>query len=165
MKKLLCGMLLTVLLASCGSSPDLGSFLPGEVAGAAQSELVAGEAALKSIDKLHGKSIHAKDGAMAAYGEGHPPVVQVWVSRASNAAEAREQVAVMMDRMVSGKGSPFRNPSTTRRDGVDVYRVEGLGMAHLVWSRGDLVWWVSALPDVEGEAIETFLNLGGGKGV
>lgn len=153
---LICGSL-WLLLAACGQTQDVADLLPAEVDGAARTEFLSGEAGRHAVNKLHGKTIKVEDAAVATYGGGHPPAAQVLVSRASNAAEAREQLAVMVERMLRGP-SPFTPPKAERRSGVDVYRTEGLGMIHLLWTRGDLAWWVSVLPEREQAFMAEFLE-------
>ncbi|MGE4469998.1 MAG: hypothetical protein AB7D47_07695 [Desulfovibrio sp.] len=140
----------------CGSAPDVAGLLPAEVHDLERTEFLSGEAARRAVNKLHGKTIKVLDAAVATYGQGHPPAGQVWVSSASNAAEAREQLAVMVELMLRGP-SPFSPPQAERQSGVEVYRTHGLGMVHLMWSRGDLVWWVSALPQHAEPFLEYFL--------
>ncbi|WP_022662078.1 hypothetical protein [Paucidesulfovibrio longus] len=156
---LVCGLLL-FSAGGCGEQRDLAALFPENIAGAERTEFLLGEDALRAVDKLHGKSIQARDAAVAVYGAGHPPAAQVWVSTASNGAAAREQLAVMVNRMLTGKATPFGKPAEERRAGVDLYRTEGLGMVHLIWSRDELVWWLAVLPGQEEAYLKVFLEPG-----
>ncbi|MGE4290795.1 MAG: hypothetical protein AB7E32_01170 [Desulfovibrio sp.] len=159
---LLCGLLLFLLLGGCAEPRDLTGLFPERIGQVERVELLAGEDALHAVDKLHGKSVGAKSAAVAVYGAGHPPAAQVWVSTASNAAEAREQLAVMINRMFAAQGGPFSAPEKERRAGVELYRTEGLGMVHLIWSRDALVWWLAVLPAQEEDFLNVFLESGNG---
>lgn len=152
----LCILLLFVF--GCSSGPDdLASLFPGSIGPMERVKLMTGEEALTAINQLHGKSIHALDGAIGAYQAKGAAGSMVWVSRASGGQAAREQVAIMMEKMLQSSTSPFANPSDFRRAGVDVYQLEGMGQLHSLYSTGELVWWIAAEEADMGLLLDEFL--------
>lgn len=160
-RKLLCCSLWFLLVAGCVGPDDPAARFPERIDGAPRTEFLTGEKALRAVDKLHGTHIAARDAVVAAYGAEHPPVAMVWMSVAGNGAEAREQLAVMLARMAAPGRSPFTPATRERRAGVELYRTDGLGMRHFLWTRKDRIWWLAALPGREESFLRAFLDFAG----
>jgi len=154
--------ILVCLLVLLPSIEAFGQGLPGlmvqTVGELERIELITGSAAQKEVNRLHGKSLAAEASAVARYAipgsTNHP--AEVWVSRVSSEQEARRQTGEMVHKMFENPNSPFRNPHRLDHAGKAVYRFEGMGMVHLIWYSGDLVFWISAESDHEFILLEAF---------
>ncbi|QGY39616.1 hypothetical protein GM415_05610 [Pseudodesulfovibrio cashew] len=146
-----------LLLCHPAMAHNLASLLPKSAGDLSRVELVTGEAAQEAVDKLHGKHLPAQESAMARYARpgqsAHP--AEVWVSRVESEQEARRQTGQMVHLMFENPKSPFKHPKRVDHNGIPVYRFEGMGMVHLIWYKGDHVWWVSAAPAAEQALLET----------
>lgn len=149
-----------ILLASCGGKPEpLETIFPDSLGGLQRTGLVLGQEALDKVNKLHNKSIACEEAAIATYESDGGSWAMIWVSRHDNAAEAREQAAIMLQKMLHPLegDSPFYDPENFRYRGVDVYRFQGMGRTHDVFSKGDLVFWISTTSDVTQPVLDAFL--------
>ncbi len=152
-------LVLTLLpvVASAGSLADL---MPEQVGEMKRVQLLTGTEAQDEVDKLHGKALPAEASVVARYStpadiaSGRP--AEVWVSRVSSEREARRQTGDMVHKMYENPRSPFKNPKRTDHAGNAIYRFEGMGQAHLVWFKGDLVYWISVAPDGEKVMLDAF---------
>lgn len=136
---------------------DLADLMPATIGAMQRIQLVTGAAAQAEVDALHGKSLPAKASVVARYlrpGASDERPAEVWVSRVSSKTEARRQTGEMVHKMFENPRSPFKNPRRVDHSGRAVYRFEGMGQAHLIWSAGDLVYWVSVAPGREGAMLE-----------
>ena len=140
------------LLPACGHDErPLADTLPRQAGPFQLTQLLTGPEAQAAVDKLHGRPIRAKDAALARYtlrlDDGATGTAEVWATRHDSAAEAREQAAVMLDKMlraIRDGGSPMSDPQTLRIAGQDVYLFLGLDAEHYVASQGDRVLWITA---------------------
>ena len=139
---------------------ELVSLLPETVGEMHLIQRVDGAEAQAEVDKLHGKPLPAKASVIGRYarpsevGQAHP--AEVWISRVESEAEARRQTGLMVHKMFENPRSPFGHPTRLDRDGVPVYRFEGMGMAHLIWHKDDLVYWISVRPEGEEAMLAAF---------
>lgn len=157
------GILIPLLLLSVSASADdLSGLMPKAVGDMHRLELLTGQAAQDAVDKLHGKPLPAEASVMARYSAPEDVAsarpAEVWVSRVESKREARRQTGVMVHLMYENPRSPFKNPRRSDRNGIAVYRFEGMGQAHFIWHKNDLVWWVSVAADNESVMLETFCN-------
>ena len=150
---------LLLALASCGGQDKpLAELFPGRVESLTLAKVIEGAEAMRAVDELHGKPIEVEDAAVAAYtvrtDDGVRSEAVVWVARMANAAQAREQAAVMLEKMLHplDKDSPFHDPDQFRQGGADVYRFLGMGQVHLVFQKGDLIFWIAAPRAKQAEA-------------
>ena len=127
---------------------DLSELLPEAVGGLKRVQMVTGTEAQAEVDRLHGKSLTAEASAIARYAKGDERPAEVWVSRVASEKEARRQTGLMVHKMFENPKSPFKNPRRLEHNGQAVYRFNGMGQVHLIWQSNDLVWWVSAAPDM-----------------
>jgi hypothetical protein len=143
---ILCSLL--VFTAVPALADDLSGLLPDSVGGLKRVQLVTGDEAQAEVDRLHGKALTAEASAIAKYAKGGERPAEVWVSRVSSEKKARRQTGLMVHKMFENPKSPFKDPKRLDHNGVAVYRFMGMGQVHLIWQQGDLVWWVSAAPDI-----------------
>ncbi len=134
-----------VLLVACGSYT--WSF-PNKIEGYRLVKLIKGKAALREINKLHGREIQAVKGAIAVYVKDGQRAM-VWVSQAPSDRVAFRQVEVMMEKME--KGSPFYNFTMDKVGCLLVYHFLGLGQEHYLFAQDHSVFWISA-PTGDGKA-------------
>ncbi|MBG0791574.1 MAG: hypothetical protein H0S80_13875 [Desulfovibrionaceae bacterium] len=149
MRVLLSACLLLLLLPGTALCGDLSGLLPGIVGDLARVRLIVGDDAQAEVDKLHGTALAAEASAVAYYARPKERPAEVWLSRVADEREARRQVGVMVHKMYENPDSPFKNPGRLEHAGRAVYRFTGMGRVHLIWSSGDLAWWVSAEPGDE----------------
>ncbi len=148
------------ILATPVVAGDLGSLMPEQAGNMKRIQLITGADAQVEVDKLHGKALPAEASVIARYAS--PEAVaserpaEVWVSQVESEKEARRQTGLMVHKMYENSRSPFKNPSRLDHDGIAVYRFEGMGQVHLIWFKGDLVYWVSVAPDGEKVMLEAF---------
>ncbi len=142
-------VLVFVFLVGCGGADKpLADLFAEQVGSMRLTHLVTGEEAMRAVHELHGKPLDVEEAAVATYSvPGADQAAMVWVSRHDNAAQAREQAAVMIEKMLhplAGAPTPFHDPEQFRYAGVDVYAFQGMGLTHLVFQHRDRVWWISA---------------------
>jgi len=135
---------------------DMSGLMPESIGKFQRIELLVGQEAQDAVDKLHGKPLPAEASAVARYAEADSKQrpAEVWVSRVSSEKEARRQTGQMVHMMYENPRSPFKNPGRIEHAGNAIYRFEGMGQVHLIWFKGDLVWWVS----VDGANVQTMLE-------
>lgn len=149
-----------VLFATLACASDLSGLMPETIGTMQRIELLTGDAAQKAVDKLHGKSLPAEASAVAKYvaaGSKERPA-EVWISRVSSEKEARRQTGQMVHLMYENPRSPFKNPRRLDINGMAVYRFEGMGQAHLIWFKKDLVYWVSVSAKHESAMTDAFVH-------
>lgn len=157
MKKISFVLVFLLLLPTVVSAADLAGLFPEKVGDQQRIQLITGEEAQVEVDKLHGKALPAEESAVARYaagGQGRP--AEVWVSRVESEQEARRQTGQMVHLMYENPKSPFKNPRRIDHESIPVYRFEGMGQSHLIWFKGDLVYWVSAAPEKEKAMLREF---------
>lgn len=137
---------------------DLSGLMPESVGSMVRVQLLVGDEAQKAVDKLHGKSLPAEASVVAKYAvpDAKERPAEVWVSRVSSEKEARRQTGQMVHLMYENPRSPFKNPSRIDHAGNAIYRFEGMGQSHLIWFKGDLVWWISVGESNEQEMLNAF---------
>ncbi|RME90367.1 MAG: hypothetical protein D6770_02610 [Anaerolineae bacterium] len=124
--------------------------VPTAIAGVPLMQVITGEEAVRSINRLHGKEFPLVSGAVAVYGEQN---VILWVSTAADEAAAGELTRLMTERIAEGR-SPFQENGSRKVDGVTVYDLTGLGQRHFYWQSGNLVLWLAADEALAGRALE-----------
>jgi len=158
MKKTSLLLVFLLLLPSVVSAADLAGLFPEKVGDMPRIQLIIGDEAQAEVDKLHGKALPAEESAVARYAapgeQGRP--AEVWISRVASEQEARRQTGQMVHLMYENPKSPFRNPHRIDHDSIPVYRFEGMGQVHLIWYKGDLVYWVSVAPGSEDAMLKEF---------
>lgn len=161
MRRLILAFILVVLLMPADSfAVDLGGFMPEKVGELKRIQIIEGDAAQGEVDKLHGKALPAEGSVVARYsrpenvGKGKP--AEVWLSQVSSETEARRQTGQMVHMMYENPQSPFKNPKRIEYNGQAIYRFTGMGQAHYIWFKGDLVYWISANPADETTLLDVF---------
>jgi len=159
MKKIFFVVIVTLLLLpSLSSASELAGILKENVGNMQRVQLVTGEEAQAEVDKLHDKALPAEESVIGRYmapgQKGRP--AEVWISRVESAKEARRQTGQMVHLMYENPKSPFKNPRRIEHNGIAVYRFEGMGQAHLIWFKNDLVYWVSVAADRQNAMLEVF---------
>ena len=154
MRRLVFTLIWLLLLAAPARSEDLAGLLPETIGELHRVQLVTGAEAQAEVDRLHGKALEAEASAIARYARDAGRPAEVWVSRVASEAEARRQTGLMVHKMFENPKSPFKDPRRIEHNGLAVYRFTGMGQTHLIWSSGDLVWWVSASPADQGPMLD-----------
>ena len=143
-------MFLLFVTPAHASGASLATLLPQSVGDLHRIQLITGAEAQVEVDKLHGKALPAEASVIARYARvssvAQSRPAEVWISRVESEAEARRQTGLMVHKMFDNPRSPFRNPGRIDHGGIGVYRFEGMGQVHLIWYRGDRVYWVSGAP-------------------
>jgi hypothetical protein len=150
---LLAGALLLWALGG-GSSPAGPLEAPETLAGQTRTQLLSGEEAVASIDRLHGRQIPQAEALVAAYGQGR---VVLWVTAAADEEEAARLTALMVERIAEGR-SPYRENGIRLMDAVTIYDLIGHGQRHFYWQTGRLVVWVAADEDLADQALREALD-------
>ena len=159
MKRLVAAFLFSLMIVSVSAATgDLSGFMLENVGNMQRIQLLTGPEAQAEVDKLHGKALPAEASAVARYMapgvKGRP--AEVWISRVSSEKEARRQTGQMVHLMYENPQSPFKNPRRIEHKGNAVYRFEGMGQAHLVWFKDDLVYWISVAAEKEQAMLEAY---------
>ncbi|WP_419786118.1 hypothetical protein [Pseudodesulfovibrio sp.] len=154
-------LLLLMLLAPLRvQAAGLVQLLPDRIGKMILVQRIDGADAQAEVDKLHGKALSAEESVIGRYarttGVGGERPAEVWVSRVASESEARRQTGLMVHKMVENPNSPFNQPQRIDRNGVSIYRFEGMGRAHLIWSKDDLVFWISTDRPDEPSLLDVF---------
>ncbi len=151
---------LFVLMTGQGFAGGMTGLMPETVGPLRRVQLLTGDDAQSEVDKLHGKPLPAEASVVARYSRpedvGSARPAEVWLSKVASEKEARRQTGLMVHLMYENPRSPFKNPKRIEHQGVPVYRFTGMGQAHLIWFKGDLVYWVSANPADEAIMLGAF---------
>ena len=148
---------LALLLGACAAP----SAIPAAVGGLPRTHALEGNDALREVNRLHGKSIPARDGFVAHY-ERDGAVAMLYVSRAYLAPIARWQLSRMVERIRNGASNAegqFSHLRTREQDGVTVYSVLGLGQVHYFYRSGATIVWLAADPPVARPALADTIRL------
>lgn len=156
MRKLIYVCMMVLMFPSTVVASDLSEYLPEKVGELIRVQLVVGDDAQAEVDKLHGKALSAEASAIGRYARMDQRPAEVWISRVTDEREARRQTGLMVHKMYENPKSPFKNPTRVDHAGLAVYRFTGMGQAHLIWFKGDIVWWVSANPADEALFLDVF---------
>jgi hypothetical protein len=158
MRRMLLAFFMVLMVPAQAWTGGVLPAMPESVGDLARVELLVGAAAQDEVDRLHGKPLPAEESLVARYarpGADSRPA-EVWVSRVSSEAEARRQTGVMVHMMFENPKSPFKNPRRIEHGDAAVYRFEGMGQVHLIWSSCDLVYWISSAAGDEKLMLDTF---------
>jgi HAMP domain-containing protein len=117
---------------------------PKELAGYHLVQAVAGPEAIDEVNRLHGTDIEIVDAWIGLYEDGG----EVWVSRASDEAKARELLDDMSSNIRDGD-SPFRGLTRQEFQGVPVYAVTDARQVHFFYQTGAQVVWLAVPPGAE----------------
>lgn len=156
MRKLMV-LVVVFLLQACAGSEEMVSILPNDIGAFHLPQAVSGQEALSKIDRLHGKAIKATDGVVGFY-EGPGKELQIWISRAGSADEARTQVVEMVHLMYENSKSPFTWQKRIDFKKVPIYLFTGMGQVHLVFHRENLVYWLTVNQGQEETALAAFIK-------
>lgn len=153
-------LFLLMVAPAHASGASLTGLMPESVGDLHRIQLVSGDLAQAEVDKLHGKELAAEASIIGRYSRpedvGKVRPAEVWISRVSSEKEARRQTGLMVHKMFENPRSPFRNPGRTDHGGIGVYHFEGMGQVHLIWYRGDLVYWISCAPGDQASFLDVF---------
>lgn len=145
-------LVLLMILAACSSADAMRRYFPDSLTGLSLREYTHGQDALEKVNALHGKGIEADAAAVAVYGN-EQSSAEVWISRAADERLARQLMGEMVHLMYENPKSPFRFEKRFDYQGIAVYPFAGMGKSHLVFSRGDLVYWVTVAHGQERAAL------------
>lgn len=152
-------LLILVAPAQANSAP-LEDLLPKTVGDLHRIQLISGAAAQIEVDRLHGKALPAKASVVARYARaaavGSERPAEVWISQVESEGEARRQIGLMVHKMLDNPRSPFKNPGRSDHGGIGVYHFDGMGQTHLIWYKGDIVYWISVAPADKGQMLDVF---------
>ncbi len=142
--------LLILVAPARASSVGLVDLLPETVGELHRIQLISGEAAQIEVDRLHGKALPAKASVVARYARASATKserpAEVWISQVESKREARRQIGLMVHKMLDNPRSPFKNPGRSDHGGIGVYHFDGMGQTHLIWYKGDIMYWISVAP-------------------
>lgn len=150
-------VLLALLLAGCGAPPAV----PLALGGLPRTHAVQGDDALREINRLHGRSIRARDGFVAHY-ERDGGVAMLYVSRAYLEPMARWQLSRMVEGIRRGESNAegrFVHLKTRERDGLTLYSALGLGQVHYFYRSGRTIVWLATDPRVAEPALADAIRL------
>jgi hypothetical protein len=114
------------------------SGLPDRLGRATATNVQTGQAAMSTIESLHGHGFALTDAAVAQYGG-----ATVWVAQSRDEQGAADMTAAMQKR-IAVTNSPFTPEGTREIGSWLVYVLSGMGQAHFYWQAGDKVVWLAA---------------------
>lgn len=161
-RSIVCALFVLLMLPAGAIGGNLAELLSEKAGDMVRVQLVLGAEAQAEVDKLHGKALSAEASAIGRYarmgaGDSVRPA-EVWISRVESVKEAKRQTGLMVHKMYENPRSPFKNPRRIEHGSFDVYRFTGMGQVHLIWSKDDLVYWISAMPKDETLMLDVFCN-------
>ena len=148
---------LALLLAACAAPPAI----PAALGGLPRTHVLEGNDALGEINRLHGKSIPARDGFVAHY-ERDGAVAMLYVSRAYLAPIARWQLSRMVERIRNGASNVegrFSHLKAREQEGLMLYSALGLGQVHYFYRSGAAIVWLATDPQVARPALADTVRL------
>ena len=144
--------------AACNrQSQSLNSLFPETIKELRRVQLITNIKALEKINKLHGKEIGVTEGDIGTYRTDNGSTAMVWISRSKTADLARNQIEVMIERMLSAPDSPFHHPAQRELQGINIYQFQGMGQIHYIFCWYDLVYWISAVARQGDAILQAFL--------
>jgi hypothetical protein len=148
---------LALLLAACAGPPAV----PPALGGLPRSHELRGKEALSEINRLHRKSIPARDGFVAHY-ERDGAVAMLYVTRAYLGPIARWQLSRMVDGIQRGRANvegQFTHLRSREEEGLTIYSALGLGQVHYFYRSGATLVWLAADPEVARPALADTVRL------
>jgi len=155
MRKCIIFILFSFFLLGCNQS-HLPVFQE-EIRGLKLVQLITGKDALYAISKLHGKKINVTSGMVAFY-QGEGEKATVWVSESFSTDDAIQQTEIMIEKMRSGKRSPFSGYEEIGQAGVNIYSFKGMGQVHYIFRISKSIYWVTANPGTIDELCKSIVG-------
>jgi hypothetical protein len=127
---------------------------PASVAGLALASSQSGQAAIATIQQLHGQDLKLKSGLMVAYGP--QSQATLWVAGTASESDAANMIGSMETKIAAG-GTPFSPMGVFKFQNRDVYLLEGQGLTHFYVQSGSRVFWLSISSDLAEQAMKELL--------
>ncbi|MBN1930877.1 MAG: hypothetical protein JW786_04625 [Desulfobacterales bacterium] len=142
------------ITVSLPQEPPVALLLPKNIGELERMRLIYGPQAFHEIQQLEVKIIYAEQGVIAYYGEDNQKAIMVWISRAPNITQARQQAIVLVDGIRDTPDLKFHNFNRQNIPGAILYTIMGMHHIHYVIHRNDTVYWISAAPCQADEALK-----------
>ncbi len=136
-----------------GQSPQIELRVPGALAGTSLVGSLRGAAALREVNRLHGRSIDASDAVVARYANG----AMLWIS-VSRSPLGASSLLWRMNRGMANGTRVFSTPRPETMRGRAVFATEGMGQKHYYYQSGRYVLWLSAPAEAAAGAISELLS-------
>jgi hypothetical protein len=134
---------LSLLLVGCNAVSRPAEPFDPHIKGLELVDWISGDEAIKAVNQLHGMPIDVVAAFIGKY-KGPQERATIWVSEATSEELAREQIAVMIQKMKDNKRSPFSHYRDLNVRGWKVIAFDGMGQTYYVFRDNTWVYWISA---------------------
>ncbi len=131
-------ILSSLLINGCQEQPEID--VPKNLGNFKLSNVILGEEASATINKLHGLSVAADKNIIAEYGEEKKDLL--YISYYKETDKAEKLFRLMMDKMIQAKKSPFTHIQTIAAYNNQVYIVLGMGAYHYIYNTQNYILWL-----------------------
>jgi len=152
MKKLAIFMF-SVFIITCQISKDL---LPEAINGLVRNKKLQGTEAEQYVNRLHMQNVVANKSEIGFYETSENTAI-IYITHYNQADTATNELNRMIKKIQTEK-TPFVQGENISINEINVFRCFGLGQTHYVFSRDNILFWVSADTLMAEEFIEEYLE-------
>ena len=150
-------VLTVVIFYGLSCTKNDGIATPENISEKKMTNLIAGDEAVKAIDKLHGLSVAPQENVIAEYGE--DPKDLLYISLYSDEDQAREAFIQMISKMMKAESGPFSHIRALPNYGEKVFMSIGMGAIHYIYCSSKYILWLQTYQDIGRELPDELLSL------
>jgi len=144
-----------LILSQIGCSNNKDS-LPESISGLKLSNIIIGDKAKESVNKLHFQPVTETENEIGFY-KGEIGEAIIYVTHYQNAKDSQTDYA-KMTKKISPENSVFFNPSFFKMNGKEVYQCFGMGMTHFVFYDDVDLFWISVDAHIAREFLKNYIE-------
>lgn len=147
------GILFSILFVACSVNKNP---LPEEFFGLTLRSKLTGEDAKEFIDRLHLREVTPEKNEIGFYSTEAANAI-IYITYYNNPEIAQEQEKKMIE-AIKPDNPVFFGAGFISVNGRDLYRCFGMGQTHFIFSKNNLLFWVSVDSHISTMFIEEYLN-------
>jgi hypothetical protein len=153
MKNYIYFFLITLLFTSCSTNKE---YLPEEFWGMKLSRKITGKEAKEFVDKLHFQNVATEKNEVGFY-KSAVGNAAVYITYYNNEEAAYHDFRKMTQK-ISPENSMFVRGTYQTINNKQIYSCFGLGQVHYVFSHKNLLFWISADPNLSKDFFDNYFK-------
>jgi len=150
-------VLILIIVFGLSCAKNEGITAPEKIIEKKLTQVISGDEAIKSIDKLHGLSVAPQKNVIAEYG-GDPKDL-LYISWYAEQDHAREAFISMINKMMKSEEGPFTHIRALPDYEEKVYMSIGMGAIHYIYYSSHYILWLQTYQDIGRELPDELLRL------
>ncbi len=131
-------ILATTVFSGCALNNEK---LPSSIEGIKLHKKMTGQGAVNLINMMHAEKVAAIDNEIGSY-IGKQGSAVIYVSRFKDKSIASGEKLKMIKAILT-KSTPFTVGGKLKLNGINIYRLLGIGQSHFLFSKNSYLFWVS----------------------